>query len=362
MARPGNGTVIIKKIKKGGHGGHHGGAWKVAYADFVTAMMAFFLLLWLLNVTTDVQKRGIADYFEPSIAVSSQFSGSGGILGGTAIGKPGSMKQDKTAPSIETPIPPDTQPDDPDESEDSGDPALVDNAGQPMRSDQASAGKLTKTGNAATGDLGKLGEADKGDRQKPGEGDKDRKFDAELDKITAAALAKNAAEREERQFSAAEFALRQAIQDVPELKNLAENLIVDRTPEGLRIQLVDQEKLSMFSSGSADMGEAAKKLMALVSQVVQRLPNKISVSGHTDATPFAKGGNYGNWELSTDRANASRRALLAAGLPPDRIAQVVGVADRDPLVADQPTSPRNRRISIVLLKEPKPPGTLAEAK
>jgi chemotaxis protein MotB len=118
----------------------------------------------------------------------------------------------------------------------------------------------------------------------------------------------------------------------------------------------------MFSSGSADMGEAAKKLMALVSQVVQRLPNKISVSGHTDATPFAKGGNYGNWELSTDRANASRRALLAAGLPPDRIAQVVGVADRDPLVADQPTSPRNRRISIVLLKEPKPPGTLAEAK
>jgi chemotaxis protein MotB len=325
-------------------------------------MMAFFLLLWLLNVTTDVQKRGIADYFEPSIAVSSQFSGSGGILGGTAIGKPGSMKQDKTAPSIETPIPPDTQPDDPDESEDSGDPALVDNAGQPMRSDQASAGKLTKTGNAATGDLGKLGEADKGDRQKPGEGDKDRKFDAELDKITAAALAKNAAEREERQFSAAEFALRQAIQDVPELKNLAENLIVDRTPEGLRIQLVDQEKLSMFSSGSADMGEAAKKLMALVSQVVQRLPNKISVSGHTDATPFAKGGNYGNWELSTDRANASRRALLAAGLPPDRIAQVVGVADRDPLVADQPTSPRNRRISIVLLKEPKPPGTLAEAK
>jgi chemotaxis protein MotB len=364
MARPGNGTIIIKKIKKGGHGGHHGGAWKVAYADFVTAMMAFFLLLWLLNVTTDVQKRGIADYFEPSIAVSSKFSGSGGILGGTAIGKPGSLKQDRTAPSVETPIPPDTQPDDPEEAEDSGDPKLVENAGQPTRSDKKAAGKFNKNGEGEKGDRLKLGEADKGDRQKPGEGEKDERqqFNSELDKITAAALAKNAAEREERQFSAAEFALRQAIQDIPDMKSLAENLIVDRTPEGLRIQLVDQDKLSMFSSGSADMAEPAKKLMALVSQVVQRLPNKVQLSGHTDATPFARTGNYGNWELSTDRANASRRALLAAGLPAERVAKVVGVADRDPMVADQPTSSRNRRISIVLLKDAKPPGTLAQVK
>jgi chemotaxis protein MotB len=300
-----------------------------------------------------VQKRGIADYFEPSIAVSSKFSGSGGILGGTAIGKPGSMKQDRTAPSVDTPIPPDTQPDDPEESEDSGDPKLVDNAGEKALSDKQAAGKLDKAGEAATGDRQKLGEAEQGDRQQ---------FNSELDKITAAALAKNAVDREERQFSAAEFALRQAIQDIPELKSLAENLIVDRTPEGLRIQLVDQDKLSMFPSGSFDMAEPAKKLMALVSQVVQRLPNKVSLSGHTDATPFARTGNYGNWELSTDRANASRRALLAAGLPADRVVKVVGVADRDPLVADQPTSPRNRRISIVLLKDPKPPGSLAQAK
>jgi chemotaxis protein MotB len=374
MARPGNGTVIIKKIKKGGHGGHHGGSWKVAYADFVTAMMAFFLLLWLLNVTTDVQKRGIADYFEPSIAITSKFSGSGGILGGTAVGKPGSMKQDQTAPSVEAEIPPSEQSEDADEADDEGDPKRVERPGEPIRTDTASVGKLEKAGASDTGDRGKIGEADKGDRGKLGDADKgDRKlgeaekgdkqqFNSELDQITAAALTKNAAQREERQFAAAEFALRQAIQDVPDLKSLAENLIIDRTADGLRVQLVDQDKTSMFPSGSADMGEPARKLMALVSQVVQRLPNKVSLSGHTDATPFAKTGSYGNWELSTDRANASRRQLLAAGLPADRIAQVVGVADKDPLVADDPTSPRNRRISIVLLKEAKPVTSLAQAK
>jgi chemotaxis protein MotB len=374
MARPGNGTVIIKKIKKGGHGGHHGGSWKVAYADFVTAMMAFFLLLWLLNVTTDVQKRGIADYFEPSIAITSKFSGSGGILGGTAVGKPGSMKQDQTAPSVEAEIPPSEQSEDADEADDEGDPKRVESPGEPIRTDTASVGKLEKAGASDTGNRGKIGEADKGDQGKLGEADKgDRKlgeaekgdkqqFNSELDQITAAALTKNAAQREERQFAAAEFALRQAIQDVPDLKSLAENLIIDRTADGLRVQLVDQDKTSMFPSGSADMGEPARKLMALVSQVVQRLPNKVSLSGHTDATPFAKTGNYGNWELSTDRANASRRQLLAAGLPADRIAQVVGVADKDPLVADDPTSPRNRRISIVLLKEAKPVTSLAQAK
>src|SRR6266403_4053470 len=120
MAKQGNGTIIVKKIKKGGHGGHHGGAWKVAYADFVTAMMAFFLLLWLLNVTTDVQKRGIADYFEPSIASRSEMSGSGGILGGQAIGKPGALTQNASAPSIAVPIPAGRQLDDGDEGEEAG--------------------------------------------------------------------------------------------------------------------------------------------------------------------------------------------------------------------------------------------------
>jgi chemotaxis protein MotB len=336
MAREqGNGTIIIKKIKKGGHGGHHGGAWKVAYADFVTAMMAFFLLLWLLNVTTDVQKRGIADYFEPTISAKSEYSGSGGILGGKVIGKPGAMQQDSSAPSVSIPIPAEKQPDDGDDGDEAGDPTQAVNPGQPSTAEKPSADQRN-TGRSEAAD-----------------------FAAKLDKITEAAAAKSAAEREERQFTAAEFALRQAMQDIPDLKNLAENLVVDRTPEGLRIQIVDQDKTSMFPLGSSEMSEPARKLMALVTQVVQRLPNKISVSGHTDATPFTRAGSYGNWELSADRANASRRALIASGLPADRIAKVVGVADRDPMVADEPASPRNRRISMVLLHEGKNPDGVA---
>lgn len=334
MARQANGTIIIKKIKKSGHAAHHGGAWKVAYADFVTAMMAFFLLLWLLNVTTDVQKRGIADYFEPTLSVKSEYSGSGGILGGKAVGKPGAMQQDAVAPSVSIPIPAERQPDDGEDGEESGDPRKAVDPGDPAKSLDP-------------------GDPQRADKPKPADKSAAADFAAKLDKISEAAAAKSAAEREERQFAAAEFALRQAMQDIPDLRNLAENLIVDRTPEGLRIQIVDQDKTSMFPLGSSEMSDPAKKLMALVTQVVQRLPNKISVSGHTDATPFARAGSYGNWELSADRANASRRALVAAGLPAERIAKVVGVADRDPMIADQPNSPRNRRISMVLLHEAK---------
>jgi chemotaxis protein MotB len=341
MAKPGKDSIIIKKIKKGDHGGHHGGAWKVAYADFVTAMMAFFLLLWLLNVTTDVQKRGIADYFEPTISLKQAASGADGILGGRVIGNPGAMTISGAAPSLALPMPALRQPDEGDEGNENGAPGKSDKEKDPK------ADKLD--------DLAKLGQALEG-KLKPGESEdlkeklKDPKFQKQL------------AELEERSFAAAEFALRQAIQDVPDLKNLSENLMVDRTPEGLRIQLVDQEKSSMFPLGSTEMHGPAKKLMAQVATIVHKLPNKISVTGHTDATPYSRQGNYGNWELSTDRANASRRELLANGLALDRIAKVVGMADRDPLFANEPTSPRNRRISIVLLREAKPEAskTLAQ--
>ena len=308
MAKPGGGTIIVKKIRKGGHDAHHGGAWKVAYADFVTAMMAFFLLLWLLNVTTDVQKRGIADYFEPTIALKSPDSGSGGILGGRVIGKPGMSALSSAAPSVSVPVPSLRQPDDGEDGDEAGEPGKSE---KPSRDDKPSQGEMQK----------------------------------------------QLAAREEQQFAAAEFQLRQTIQDVPELRELAENLIIDRTPEGLRIQLVDQDRRSMFPLGSTQIEDAAKKLMAQVAVVVAKLPNKISVTGHTDATPYVGRSNYGNWELSAERANASRRELAAAGLGPERIAKVVGMADREPLIADQPTSPQNRRISIVLLREAKPQTT-----
>ena len=310
MAKLEGGTIIIKKIRKGGHGdGHHGGAWKVAYADFVTAMMAFFLLLWLLNVTTDVQKRGIADYFEPTISVKNATSGAGGLLGGMALGKPGAETLTAAAPAVSVPVPSLRQPDEGVDGDQSGDPGASDQQAQ-----------------------------------------------KNFDKPSASAVDKELAAREEQQFAAAEFQLKQAIQDIPELQELAENLIIDRTPEGLRIQIVDQDKRSMFPLGSPAMEEAAKKLMAQVARVVAKLPQKVSISGHTDSTPYVSRQNYGNWELSTDRANASRREMIGAGLAAERVAKVVGLADREPLFANEPASPKNRRISIVLLREAKSPA------
>src|SRR5690348_6569016 len=309
MAKQTGTPIIIKKVKSRGEHGHHGGAWKVAYADFVTAMMAFFLLLWLLNVTTDIQKRGIADYFQPTVA-SKSASGAGGVLGGIALGPPGAQQATTVPPSLTL-----------------SQPMLRDLSGSD--DDNQDAGPADNPPDATRGNA------------------------EPVKKLSEAELERQIAEREERRFAAAEFALRQAVEQLPELKGLAQNLIVDRTPEGLRIQLVDQEKSPMFAIGSADPLDSAKKLIAVVTQVAERLPNKISISGHTDSTAYAFGRRYGNWELSADRANASRREFIADGLPAPRIARVVGLADQEPLVPDDPTSPRNRRISIVLLRAAK---------
>jgi chemotaxis protein MotB len=311
MAKQNTATIIIKKVKGGGHGGHHGGAWKVAYADFVTAMMAFFLLLWLLNVTTDVQKRGIADYFEPTISSKSQ-SGAGGVLGGLTIGSPGAQSIPLSMPAAQPARQALRQPNEGDDGSDGG------TAGTDPKED-------------------------------------DDNTVAQPRPIDDKELERQFAEREEKRFERAETALRDAVKQVPELAKLADNLLIENTPEGLRIQLVDQDKQPMFPLGSAEMLDPAKKLMAVIAEVVKRMPNKVSISGHTDATPYAATGKYGNWELSTDRANASRREFVADGVPGDRVTRVAGLADREPLVPDDPASPRNRRISIVLLREGKEP-------
>ncbi len=316
MAKGGgnNAPIIIKKVKKGGHAGHHGGAWKVAYGDFVTAMMAFFLLLWLLNVTTDVQKRGIADYFEPTIS-SRSMSGAGGVLGGLTVGSPGNQEVPLSKPSFQLDRPGLRQPDDGDDGDDGGGPAKVKDADD---------GSAASTGAA-------VGDSDTEAKQ---------------------------AEREQKRFEATAQQLREAVKDTPELEGLADNLMIDNTAEGLRIQLVDQAQSAMFPVGSAQMDEQARKLMSLVAQAVQRLPNKLSITGHTDSTQYGGARTYSNWELSADRANASRREFIANGIPADRIARVVGMADRDPLVPGDAAAPRNRRISVVLLREaagvPKP--------
>lgn len=309
MAKKQSGTIIVKKVKKGGHAGHHGGAWKVAYADFVTAMMAFFLLLWLLNVTTDVQKRGIADYFDPTLASKSN-SGAGGVLGGQTVGSPGSETVAMAVPNFDISRSAASSPSDSDDSDASGNPTndQDDTGAPPVQTEQPK-------------------------------------------QLTAEDLQKQLAATEQKRFEEAKAALLQAVKEVPDLRALANNLIIDETPEGLRIQIVDQDKTPMFPLGSAEMLDPAKKLMSLITQVIQKLPNKISITGHTDSTQYAFSAKYGNWELSADRANASRREFLADGLPAGRIERVAGVADTEPLDKTDPAAPHNRRISIVLLRE-----------
>jgi chemotaxis protein MotB len=289
--------IVIKKVKKAGGHGHHGGAWKVAYADFVTAMMAFFLLMWLINTTSPDQRRGIAEFFAPA-AVSSSSSGSGGLLAGTALATEG-VQNGKGAPVT------------------------------PSAQGFAQAQDFTESIETPEGG------AEPSDN----------------------ALARAKALREDSDFDRAEMSIRQAIQDLPDLAELSKQVIMEKTPEGLRIQLIDQEGRSMFDPGAAEPNKAARRLLETVAAVAADLPNRVTISGHTDDGPSARP-NYSNWDLSADRANAARRVLVGSHLPADRVAAVSGKADAEPLFADDPTLPGNRRISITLLRESPvlPPG------
>lgn len=324
--------IIIKRIKKSGHAGHHGGAWKVAYADFVTAMMAFFLLLWLLNAVTEEQLQGIADYFAPS-AVSLSSGGAGGMLGGTAVGK-GAMSSTASTPSFTLSLPPPTLGEGGDEKTDPAEGASQEDKDGRSNQDQKDAAQQQKE---------QQQKEQPEDRAKP---------------MTEEQILKANAEREQKQFERAQEMLKQAINSIPELRKMADSLMVDNTPEGLRIQIVDQDGLTMFPLGSSEMFGHTRALIDLVSRVIKQLPEKIAISGHTDSTPFSGKGSYGNWELSTDRALATRRALLLSGVPADRIERVVGRSDTDPLMPNDPTNARNRRISIVLLRQIPPPSTV----
>src|SRR3569833_224673 len=251
----GDNAVVIKRIKKGGLGGHHGGAWKVAYADFVTAMMACFLLMWLINTTTPEQKRGIADYFAPQ-SIAQTVSGSGGVLGGKVMGEESahaggaqSVMQKQSPPSPASPV-------------------------------KSLASSTTQGGVGA-------------------------------DSSTSNSDSHSAQDGE---FAHAAEAIRQSVQDNPDLANLSHQLILEQTPEGLRIQLVDQDGRPMFSQGTNEPMPNTKKLLAAVGGIIDRLPNRVSISGHT-----GKSDGDGQWELSSSRANAARALLQAGGLNSDRI-------------------------------------------
>jgi chemotaxis protein MotB len=286
----GNNAVVIKKIKKGGHGGHHGGAWKVAYADFVTAMMAFFLLMWLINTTTPEQKRGIADYFAPQ-SIAQTVSGSGGVLGGKVVGE--------------------------DSAHAGGAQSVMQKQSPPSPADS------------------KKGLADGGT-----EGGADGQS------------SERARSMQDGEFARAAEAIRQSMQDNPDIANLSSQVILENTPQGLRIQLVDQEGRPMFQQGSNQLMPYARKLLASVGGIVSQLPNRISISGHTGGNDVNATG--GDWELSSSRANQARSVLQSGGLGSDRIYEVAGKAGSEPLLPENPNASANRRLSILLLRESPP--------
>lgn len=268
-------SIVVKKIKKIS-GGHHGGAWKVAYADFVTAMMAFFLLLWLLSSTSDAQKQGIADYFTPTTGLKDEAGI--GFKGGTSETLEGTKKSDKSTIAIIA----------------SGQPAGV------------------------------------------GTQKKESLIEADL---------------EQAEFEKTQEDIQKAMEEDPSMSELAQNLLIKVTPEGLQVDVIDSDKHPMFEPGSPVISAFGQTILAKLAKIVERLPNYISISGHTDAEQLkAKGGSYTNWELSADRANAARRYMTLKGLPEGRISKIQGRGSFELLFPDEPLSPRNRRISMVLLR------------
>lgn len=267
--------IIIKKITAAHHG-HHGGAWKVAYADFVTAMMAFFLLLWLLNSMPQEKLTGIADYFEPTIGISGEkgIGFSGGTQNEAEGAKSGSNVQGfkygvpKTGPIVSIPT-------------------------------------------------------------------KDPEVSNE--------------ELDNERFASLEDQMNQSFAQDPSMQGFKDAIQLVQTPEGLSIEIKDQEKYPMFEQGSAELTSHARNILGKISKFLIFSPNFISISGHTDKSFAASDAKYTNWELSSDRANAARRYLVENGIADDQIARIIGRADSDP-ISNNPYAAENRRISIVLLR------------
>ncbi len=270
--------IVIKRVKKGGGHGHHGGAWKIAYADFVTAMMAFFLLMWLLGSTTKGDLQGIADHFNTPLQVA---------MGG------GSGSGDSSS--------------------------ILKGGGE----------DLTRT----------VGQVKRGDVEQ-------QRRSVNLQGMPADA------QRAEAQGRRVKAKVDEALGNNPRLRELRSQVRMDVTTEGLRIQIVDDQNRPMFDSGSAVVKPYMRELLREISRVLNDVDARITLTGHTDAAPFSGGERgYSNWELSADRANASRRELIAGGIDEGKILRVVGLASVLPLEAATPNAPINRRISILVMNK-----------
>ncbi|MFN3447600.1 MAG: flagellar motor protein MotB [Roseococcus sp.] len=350
MARRGKdqgGTIVLKRIEEGGHG-HHGGAWKVAYADFVTAMMAFFLLMWLLNATTEEQRRGLADFFNPSSTMAAGQSGLAQPFGGSTPHSVGQMAADTGAIRLER----GPRPTQSESEEEEVEPPL---ASQPNPNAPPGEEDAPPPRRVAEGGVLASGEAQAGD-QAAGEqaAHEARELPPPLPPSPAEAAERarliEAAEREQQRLEEAADALRAAFLGDPQLAEIARHILVEIVPEGLRIQLLESDGTPMFATGGAQPTERVRQVIRQIARSTAALQNPLTITGHTDSAPF-RGAGRTNWELSAERANAARRLLVEAGVAESRLRGVTGMADREPLLPGQPQAAANRRVAITLLRE-----------
>ena len=294
--------IIIKKIIDDGHGGAHGGAWKIALADMMTAMMAFFLLMWLLGSTNESQRKSIADYFKPtshSNVTMGKLAGSDGMLGGSSVIDPEGLPFSAKQTALLERVTPRSQ-------------------GGPTENDPAP--NATERNNPT--DPASMSEADK------------KKVKEEVDQANFEKLEKEVKEQLEKN---------------PKLQNLKDQVKFARDQDGLRIEIIDKADFAMFGLGTTTMTPRAQALIAEVAKTVQALENKVAIRGHTDSVAFANTDGRNNWSLSAERAEETRKILEKTGLKQDRFAKIEGVADTAPYNPNDPKDPRNRRISITVM-------------
>ena len=277
--------IIIKRIKKGGHG-HHGGAWKIAYADFVTAMMAFFLLMWLLNSMEKNKLRGIEEYFKTPLNMSKK----GGQGAGEQIFVAGKGGGDQSSAKL----------------------------GVARLSNDVNTKKNIERPAQPINDMNK----------------------------------KTDVEQEKQGMEQLKAKIEKDIKSNPKLKQNENQITIDVTNEGLRVQILDEKNRPMFDASSDSLQSYTKELLHQIGKTLNDVPNRISITGHTDATPYEDdSGKFSNWELSSDRANASRRELIAGGMDPNKVMRVVGLSSVNLLDKANPTNPINRRITIIVMNK-----------
>jgi chemotaxis protein MotB len=294
-------VIIIKKIIDDGHGGAHGGAWKIALADMMTAMMAFFLLMWLLGASNEDQRKSIADYFKPtsqSMIAIGQLAGSNGMFGGRSI---------------------------------------IDPDGFPFSAKQ-------------TGLLERLTPRSEGGPNPSTEPGKENENPySDPDKLTEAQKKEVAAAKEQADFAKLEQEIEQKLSQNKKLEGLKDQVSITRDKDGLRIEIIDKADFAMFPSGGMNMQGKASSLIAEIAASLADIPNKVAIRGHTDSVQFQNPEGRNNWSLSAERAEVTRSLLEKKGIKENRFARIEGVADTDPFNPKDPRDPRNRRMSITVL-------------